>query len=107
MSLTALFMVLLAFVSLSLSNIEKDIFLAPEALRIPNDSSIDNLYLISLSPKYATARTHVNATFPTDILPRGSETWMLLEGLKPGTRYEVRICWLATVCLTRPPTRIN
>lgn len=29
---------------------------------------------------------------------KGTESWFLLEGLVPGQRYEVRVCWVATVC---------
>ena len=88
----------LAFLSAStiLANVEKTIFIAPPALSLPDDSSIDNLYLISLSHNFSSVRTKVNATFPDDEHPKGTETWMLLEGLQPRSRYEVRICWLAT-----------
>ena len=82
--------------SVTLANVEKTIFIAPPALSLPDDSSIDNLYLISLSHNHPSVRTKINATFPNDDHPKGKETWMLLEGLLPGSRYEVRICWLAT-----------
>src|SRR5690349_20737696 len=98
MATLSLLLLLSALFSSVLSNVEKAIFTAPESTRLPRDYSIDNLYLISLSPEHSSVRTRLNATFPTEDFPYGTETWMLLEALSPGMRYEVRICWLATVC---------
>lgn len=79
------------------ANTEKTIFMAPDAEPPPTDASISNLLLTSLSERYPSVRTHLNASFPTTESPKGTESWFLLEGLRPQTRYEVRICWLATV----------
>ncbi|OQV06209.1 hypothetical protein CLAIMM_10814 [Cladophialophora immunda] len=78
------------------ANVEKVIFLAPAADNLPQDASIDNLFLTRLSEQHPSVRTHVNASFPTTDAPKGTESWFLLEGLRPGGRYELRICWLAT-----------
>jgi hypothetical protein len=89
---------ILAVVSLlhlAFANTEKTIFVAPLPQLVP-DASIDNLLLVPLNPRFMTARTWLNATFPTNESPRGTDSWMLLEGLSPGTRYELRVCWLAT-----------
>ena len=81
-----------------LANVEKTIFKGPAGLTIPNyPPNIEDLYLIPVSPLHPSVRTHINTTFPTVEAPKGTETWMLLDGLVPGARYEVRICWLATV----------
>lgn len=80
---------------LAFANVEKTIFVAPLRRLVP-DASIDNLLLVPLNPQHTTARTWLNATFPTNESPTGTDTWILLEGLSPGTRYEVRVCWLAT-----------
>jgi hypothetical protein len=86
---------LLSFV---FANVEKTIFLGPPAIGVPNQHpNLDDLCLIPLSPRHSTARTRLNASFPTADAPKGEETWILLDGLTPGARYEVRICWLATV----------
>jgi hypothetical protein len=53
--------------------------------------------LIPISPLHPTVRTRLNASFPTNTASKGTATWVLLDGLSPGARYEVRICWLATV----------
>lgn len=87
---------LLQYIAVS-ANVEKAIFVAPTALTIPRDASIDNLLLISLNPNHLSARTYLNASFPDTENTKGTESWILLEGLNPGQRYEVRICWLATV----------
>ncbi|KIW80382.1 hypothetical protein Z517_06997 [Fonsecaea pedrosoi CBS 271.37] len=78
------------------ANVEKVIFLAPAADNLPQDASIDNLFLTRLSEQYPSVRTHINASFPSTDFPKGIESWFLLEGLRPGRRYEIRICWLAT-----------
>jgi hypothetical protein len=82
------------------ANVEKTIFIAPPSISIPAaHPNLDDLSLIPLSPLHLSARTRLNASFPTAEFPRGSEHWLLLDGLSPGARYEVRICWLATVCV--------
>ncbi|OAP61893.1 hypothetical protein AYL99_04096 [Fonsecaea erecta] len=78
------------------ANVEKVIFLAPPAEELPQDASIDNLFLTRLSEQYSSVRTQINASFPSADSPKGTESWFLLEGLRPGARYELRICWLAT-----------
>lgn len=79
------------------ANVEKVIFVAPAAEPPRRDASIDNLLLTPLSESQPSVRTHINASFPAEESPMGTETWFLLEGLRPERRYEVRICWLATV----------
>jgi hypothetical protein len=88
---------------LASANVEKVIFVAPPAELLPTDASIDNLLLESFSEGQPSIRTYLNATFPTAETPKGTETWILLEELLPGRRYEVRICWLATVRHSNPP----
>ncbi|KAK5072538.1 hypothetical protein LTR64_004987 [Lithohypha guttulata] len=80
----------------ALANVEKTIFTAPEHVPIPRDAAIDNLLLYSLNPARLKIRKYLNASFPSDDKPHGEESWALLEGLRPGQRYELRVCWLAT-----------
>lgn len=87
---------LLVLICTTFANVEKVIFVAPEAQALPSDASIDNLLLQSLTSRRPAIRTFLNASFPTDEAKKGSETWLLLEDLDPGQRYEVRVCWLAT-----------
>ena len=85
-----------ALLGLAAANAEKTIFVAPELEPLPNDASIDNLLLMSLSEAQPSERAFLNATFPTRTTPKGTQTWATLIDLVPGRRYEVRICWLAT-----------
>ncbi|KAF1982171.1 hypothetical protein K402DRAFT_340910 [Aulographum hederae CBS 113979] len=81
----------------ALANTEKTIFRAPPSVPIPNiHPGLDDLCLHTLSPAQSSLRTTLQVYFPTDEQPRGEQSWYLLEGLKEGRRYEVRVCWLAT-----------
>ena len=94
---TSYLLVCLAFICQVSANVEKTIFLAPAAEPPPPDASIDNLLLPRLSPQYPSVRTFINASFRVAGSPKGTQTWLLIEGLQSQKRYEVRICWLATV----------
>jgi hypothetical protein len=96
MSRIILFAFALWFIHVA-ANVEKVIFVAPGAQPKPEDASIDNLLLIPLSESHPSVRTYINASFPTTTSSKGTESWFLLDGLIPHRRYEVRICWLATV----------
>ena len=86
------------------ANVEKTIFLAPPAATIPSqEPDLDDLGVERLSPKAPVVRTRLNASFPTTKAPEGTDSWFFLESLTPGQRYEVRICWLATVWTTPEP----
>lgn len=98
-------LLLLCLLSLLISptnaNTEKTIFIAPQPLPVPSQqAAIDDLGLERLSPEAPVLRTYLNASFPTEEAPLGSESWFFLEDLNPGQRYEVRVCWLATVCIS-------
>ena len=101
------------------ANTEKLIFLGPSAITIPNvHPGLDDLQLDTLSPTgQHTLETQLSVKFPTEAEPRGVQSWYLIEGLQEGRRYELRICWVATVskiiiCLSvipceLPPTLPN
>ena len=99
-----LLLVLLPLFPLLISaNTEKTIVLAPSPVLIPAlTPHLDDLGLQGLSPSSSYLRTQVNASFPnthddTTDGDSGTDTWYFLENLTPGQRYEVRLCWLATV----------
>jgi hypothetical protein len=77
------------------ANVEKTIFIAPSARS--TDLNLDELGLERLTPASGMLRTRLNASFPTNAEMHGTDSWYFLENLSPGQRYEVRICWLATV----------
>lgn len=81
------------------ANVEKTIFIAPPRERVPAEgSNLDDLGLDRLSPLSPAVRTQLNASFPKEDNDHlGSESWFYLENLNPGQRYEVRVCWLASV----------
>lgn len=84
--------------SLVLANVEKVVFLGPAAVEIPTESpTLEDLQLPALSPEDARLRTQLSAEFPSETNPYGPVTWVLLERLQENRRYEVRICWAATV----------
>ena len=89
-------------ISLVQGNVEKTIFLGPEAIQIPQQHpSLQDLELETLSPSRPDLRRQLSAEFPKPSTPKGTEAWFLLEGLKQHQRYEVRICWAATVSLLK------
>lgn len=91
-------LVLLLCANTALANVEKTIFLAPPLATIPSEApDVDDLGLERLSPENPVVRTQLNASFPTTEAPKGTDSWFFLENLTPGQRYEVRVCWLATV----------
>jgi hypothetical protein len=94
------------FTEVAQANVEKTIFLAPPETTIPSEEpDLDDLGLERLSPQNPIVRTRLNASFPTTDAPDGVDSWFFLENLNPGQRYEVRVCWLATVrTIPQPPT---
>lgn len=91
---------LLLGISVASANTEKTIFLGPETVNIPGHStSLAALNIATLTPAHFSLRTHLNAVFPTASFPKGAETWLILDNLTEGQRYEVRVCWMATVSL--------
>lgn len=91
-------LILPLFTAVAQANVEKTIFLAPAPATVPsNEPDVDDLGLERLSPQRPVVRTHLNASFPTAAAPDDTDSWFFLENLNPGQRYEVRVCWLATV----------
>lgn len=81
-----------------LANTEKAIFSGPVPINIPTQPpTLDTLGLHALSPDVPAIRTHVDAVFQDDTNPEGAATWLLLYNLTAAQRYELRICWAATV----------
>jgi hypothetical protein len=84
-----------------LSNTEKTIFLGPSQLQVPIEHpTLEDLRLEALSPQDWSLRTHIQAEFPSNSSKYGQASWYLLYGLREDQRYEVRICWAATVRFT-------
>lgn len=78
-------------------NVEKTIFLAPEAIQIyQQHPNLEDLKLEVLSSTNPTLRRQLSAAFPKPASPEGIAAWFLLDKLTQHQRYEVRICWAAT-----------
>ncbi|KAI5274352.1 hypothetical protein E4T47_02593 [Aureobasidium subglaciale] len=81
----------------AVANVEKTIFTAPDSVAFGDARpNLIDLQLVSLSSKKFAVRTVLPVVFPVEKHPRGLSSWYLLDGLRPGQRYEVRICWAAT-----------
>jgi len=94
------FVLLLGAIGTVLANTEKVIFVAPQDVQIPLEHpTLEDLQLDSISPQHWSLRTYVSAAFPTNASRNGLSSWFLLHRLNEGQRYEVRICWAATVSL--------
>lgn len=86
-------------------NTEKTIFFGPSPVDVQSAySELNMLRLVPLNPGDFTIRTHLNAGFPNEFkndepssLRDGIPSWFILYSLTKGQRYEVRICWAATV----------
>jgi hypothetical protein len=92
--------ILLLFLGLQfvIANVEKIIFHGPSGFWFPiTEPTLRDLHIHALSPEQTTLRTELLADFPTSSAPKGKSSWILLSGLTGGERYEVRVCWAATV----------
>lgn len=86
------------WIAFAYANVEKTIFLAPGQTTIPaNQLSFDQLQLESLTPYKPILHRQLQGIFPTENEPRGAASWYLLDSLNEHQRYELRVCWLATV----------
>jgi hypothetical protein len=95
-SVTSILGVITLLVTSVLANTEKAIFLAPEPISVDLAKFHVNT-LDTLTPDNGTTRTRLAAEFPTAGEPSGTATWLILDKLTPRQRYEVRVCWPATV----------
>ncbi|KAK2041625.1 hypothetical protein LZ31DRAFT_556715 [Colletotrichum somersetense] len=79
------------------ANTEKVIFLGPDTVNVPTmPPTIEDLRLDFLTPDDWTKRLDLKAAFPSEDTPSGATTWLLLNDLTQGQRYELRVCWAAT-----------
>jgi hypothetical protein len=92
---------ILSFICLAvpaIANVEKTIFTAPDSTSFGDARpNLIDLRLNILSSQRLSVRTVLPVIFPTEKHPRGLSSWYILDSLRPGQRYEVRICWAATV----------
>ncbi|KAF7543883.1 hypothetical protein G7Z17_g10371 [Cylindrodendrum hubeiense] len=97
-SLLPIVALLLATIQPAAANTEKAIFIAPETVNIPlKGPSLDDLNLHVITPSAWSIRANLTRVFHavTKDALIGSATWLLLDQLTPGQRYEFRVCWAA------------
>ena len=99
--LLPLLLCLLSTAPVAVANVEKTIFVAPAPVPMPlAHLTLADLRIDTLTPQTPSVNTRLAARFPTPALPAGEATWLLLDGLAADQRYEVRVCWTATVRLS-------
>lgn len=82
------------------ANVEKTVFLGPAAVVVSHvHPSLNDLRLHTLNHSHTILPTQLPVRFPSKPAPHGLDSWYLLQHLEPGRRYEVRICWPATVIM--------
>ncbi|KAM0474796.1 hypothetical protein ACHAPX_007317 [Trichoderma viride] len=102
---SSIFFLLLPFFSLlspTHANTEKAIFTAPEPItlsNIPPALEGQNIPVLGPSTRWSI-RTNLTRVFPLSQEETGQEeqgypSWLLLDNLTPGQRYELRVCWSA------------
>lgn len=98
--LSLLLLQLLLAATTVLANVEKIIFTAPAPANIPlAKPSLADLNLHALSPDTLTVRTSLDRVFPVDKgnSSQGHPSWVLLDNLVEGQRYEFHVSWAANV----------
>ncbi|KAH6608020.1 hypothetical protein Trco_004333 [Trichoderma cornu-damae] len=104
LSLLSLSLSLLPFLSLipaSHANTEKVIFTAPPPISLSSVATIPpslnhDISVLGPSARWSL-RTNLTRVFPPEQEDdeRGFPSWLLLDDLTPGQRYELRVCWSA------------
>lgn len=97
--LSLLLLTILLFSPASIhANTEKIIFRAPNPITIPDFSpNLEDLKIDFVSPTRNIIRAQIVRAFPNQPEPKGLQSWYLLDSLEPSQRYELRVCWAATV----------
>ena len=89
---------LFAWIPCTLANTEKVIFTAPPRDTLSELFNLQDEVFQTLTPTNSILRASLPVAFPTIDRPTGLDSWYRLEGLEEDRRYEVRVCWAATVC---------
>ncbi|KAF1810981.1 hypothetical protein P152DRAFT_73105 [Eremomyces bilateralis CBS 781.70] len=91
--------ILTLFVLLVQANVEKVVFIAQPSIPILDiHPTLDDLDVLSLHPHHLQEP----ASLPVSFSAPDNSSWYLLENLRIGQRFEVRVCWPATY-----PTKID
>ncbi|PFH60828.1 hypothetical protein XA68_10289 [Ophiocordyceps unilateralis] len=96
--LLLLLLLLVAAATSAFANVEKIIFPGPPTANIPSAKpSLADLALDTLTPQRSALRTNLSRVFAAaeGLASRGQSSWLLLNDLAEGQRYELRVCWAA------------
>nr|WNZ75805.1 hypothetical protein [Trichoderma harzianum] len=88
----------LSLISPSHANTEKVIFTAPPPASLSSLDAAIHKDLPALGPSTSwSIRTNLSRVFPLNQQDeeQGYPSWLLLDNLTPGQRYELRVCWSA------------
>lgn len=109
MKLAACLLPLFVLIQHTLANTEKVIFSAPPTETLSELYDLKEEVFQIINTANPSLRASLPVSFPTIDRPKGLDSWYRLERLEEGRRYEVRVCWAATVCSpsTRVPTLSN
>ncbi|KAL5092542.1 hypothetical protein Trisim1_001095 [Trichoderma cf. simile WF8] len=98
-SLSIFLLPFLSLISPSHANTEKVIFTAPPPSSLSSLDSAIQQDIPVLGPSTSwSLRTNLSRVFPLnqqDDDEQGYPSWLLLDNLTPGQRYELRVCWSA------------
>jgi hypothetical protein len=90
------FLVALCLLNFAAANVEKEIFLGPAPSTLTLSDVGSHLPQLVPSEHCSNCRA-IRTRLSTSFAGRGAEHWVKVDGLEEGRRYEVRICWAATV----------
>lgn len=99
----AVISIVLLLAHLAAANVEKAIFLGPAPVNIPlQQPTLTDLNLRTLTPEDNSVRTELSRALSKESPepPPGHATWLILDHLTEGQRYELRVCWAAIVRLS-------
>lgn len=82
---------------LTSANTEKVIFVAPALTRLPDTKPGTELLDVQSVVHDSRLRTSLDVAFESEDQPQGIDHWYLLRHLNAKQRYELRVCWAATV----------
>lgn len=99
MNLVACLLPLFVFSCPSLANTEKIIFTAPPTEALSELYDIKDEAFKTITHANSSLRTSLPVAFPNVDRPQGLDSWYWLKDLEEDKRYEVRVCWAATVRL--------
>ncbi|PHH66437.1 hypothetical protein CDD81_7492 [Ophiocordyceps australis] len=91
-----LLMLVVALLSVvAVANVEKVVFTGPAPVgKSLAEAVLSHVDIAALAPHWPWMRSNLSRVFPMNNA-KGHPSWLLLDGLQHGQKYEVRVCWAA------------